>query len=240
MAKKYEVPVLPGDGVNDYARYMRTDALLALQRRPEEMVHRDELLFQTVHQTTELWLKHACFEVTAAGAAIRDGALDTASRLLGRAALGLVLVSDQLDMLHHLTPWDFQKIRTILGHGSGLESPGWREVQRTSAELSRDLDDVLALRAVDLVALYQGSPDDPLYRLVEAMVEWDERVSVWRVRHYKIATRIVGHQMIGTKGMPVDALSRLISHKLFPQLWRVRTDLTAAGPMSQPVPVHLR
>ena len=38
-------------------------ALLSLQREPEEMAHRDELMFQTVHQSTELWLKHACFEV---------------------------------------------------------------------------------------------------------------------------------------------------------------------------------
>ena len=33
------------------------------RRRPEEMVHRDELLFQTVHQSSELWLKLAWNEV---------------------------------------------------------------------------------------------------------------------------------------------------------------------------------
>ena len=67
MAKDYSVPVLDGAGDNDYARYMRTDALLSLQRRPDEVIHRDELLFQTVHQSTELWLKLACFyfQVTA-------------------------------------------------------------------------------------------------------------------------------------------------------------------------------
>ena len=56
----------PGAGASDYERYLRTDDLLALQKTPEEMVHRDELLFQTVHQSSELWLKLACFEVETA------------------------------------------------------------------------------------------------------------------------------------------------------------------------------
>lgn len=225
MAKDYSVPVLPGDGDDDYARYMRTDALLALQRRPDEMVHRDELLFQTVHQSTELWLKHACFEVTGATERVRAGDLDPAARLLARAALGVELVTQQLEMMRHLSPWDFQTVRGVLGHGSGFESPGWRSVRQTSQELGLAFGEL----AVDLVALYRGSQDDPRYRLAEAMVEWDERVALWRARHYKVATRIIGHEVVGTKGTPVDVLARLLSHKFFPELWRVRTELTEAG-----------
>jgi tryptophan 2,3-dioxygenase len=52
-------PILPGPGGSDYERYLRTDELLALQKSEDEWVHRDELLFQTVHQSSELWLKHA-------------------------------------------------------------------------------------------------------------------------------------------------------------------------------------
>ena len=66
MARDYSVPVLPNEGKDDYERYMRTDTLLSLQRMPEEVVHRDELLFQIVHQSTELWLKLACSELVEA------------------------------------------------------------------------------------------------------------------------------------------------------------------------------
>ena len=45
-------PILPGEGASDYERYLRTDELLALQKGPDEWVHRDELLFQTVHQSS--------------------------------------------------------------------------------------------------------------------------------------------------------------------------------------------
>lgn len=229
MTKDYSVPVLPGDGSTDYARYMRTDTLLSLQRRPEEMVHRDELLFQTVHQSTELWLKHACYEVAGAGARVRSGDLAGATRLLARAALGVRLVTEQLEMMLHLSPWDFQNFRTVLGNGSGFESPGWREAQRVSKELGRAMDVVLA--GVDLAEIYRGSQEHPIYRLAEAMIEWDERIALWRTRHYKIAIRIIGHEVVGTKGTPVDTLTRLIAHRFFPTLWQVRTELTETGPM---------
>ena len=63
MSEDFNEPLLPGEGDSDYERYLRTDELLALQKGPDEWVHRDELLFQTVHQSSELWLKHAWMEV---------------------------------------------------------------------------------------------------------------------------------------------------------------------------------
>lgn len=233
VTKDYSVPILPGEGDTDYDRYMHTDTLLSLQKRPDEMVHRDELLFQIVHQSTELWLKLACFEVSEATARLRMGALDAAARLLARASLSVELVTDQLEILRFLVPWDFQLIRTVLGHGSGFESPGWRELQIVSKELGDAFDELVARRHVDLAEVYRGSPDVPLYRLAEAMVELDERVAVWRTRHYKVATRIIGHRVVGTKGTPVDTLTRLISQKMFPSLWEVRTELTETGPMGE-------
>lgn len=233
MSDDYVSAVLPGDGANDYARYMRTDLLLSLQRPPEDMIHRDELLFQTVHQSTELWLKHACFEVEQATQEVAVDAIETATRLLTRASLGLQLITEQLEMLRHLGPADFQLIRTVLGHGSGFESPGWRNAVRVSQELNRTFMQRSAVLGVDLVDVYHGSPDDPEYRLAEALIEWDERFALWRVRHYKIATRVIGHDVVGTKGTPVDVLARLIVQKFFPELWRVRTVLTVSGPMAE-------
>lgn len=224
--------VLTGEGDDDYARYMRTDTLLALQRRPDEVVHRDELLFQVVHQSGELWLKLACAEVDEAAARIRSGDCGSAAQLLARSALGIELITDQLEMMRFLGPWEFQVIRTVLGHGSGADSPGWRSVQRAGRRLGPAFFELVENRSVDLVELYRsGDQDDDLRRLAEAMIEWDERVSLWRVRHYKIATRVLGHQVVGTQGTPVDVLAKLIAHRYFPELWRVRTELTETGPL---------
>src|SRR5713101_6239228 len=97
-------PVLPGDGASDYERYLRTDELLALQKTPAEWVHRDELLFQTVHQSSELWLKHACAEVAGATEHVTEGRYDAAERLLRRAQLAARFVYDQLEMLEQMSP----------------------------------------------------------------------------------------------------------------------------------------
>src|SRR4051812_19206346 len=103
MVKDYAGTLLDGPVDTDYARYMRTDELLSLQHKSDEISHRDELLFQVVHQTTELWLKHACFEVEEATCQMQSGALDTSARLLGRGSLGIELITGQLEMLRHLT-----------------------------------------------------------------------------------------------------------------------------------------
>ncbi|MER7419201.1 tryptophan 2,3-dioxygenase family protein [Micromonospora peucetia] len=214
--KRDHSPVLPGDGATDYARYMRTDTLLDLQRSPEEMIHRDELLFQVVHQSTELWLKLAAAELTEAVARVHAGEPATAAPLLARATLGVRLVTDQLEMFRYLSPADFQAMQPALGKGSGAESPGWRRVQAASRQLGRAFTDHLAERGTTLAALTGADPTDPVHLLAEAMTEWDERVSLWRARHYQVALRVGGH---ATNGTEATMLAKLVGHRFFPELW---------------------
>src|SRR5207237_4399736 len=85
----FSEPILPGKGASDYERYLRTDDLLALQKTPEERSHPDELLFQTVHQSSEVWLKLGTSEVARATAHVRAGELGAGLRVLSRAWLWL-------------------------------------------------------------------------------------------------------------------------------------------------------
>ncbi|MEU6025251.1 tryptophan 2,3-dioxygenase family protein [Micromonospora sp. NPDC047134] len=222
-------PVLPGHGATDYARYMRIDALLDLQRSPDEVIHRDELLFQVVHQSTELWLKLAAAELAEATAQVVAGQLAAAEALLVRATLAVRLITDQLEMLRYLSPVDFQAMQPALGNGSGAESPGWREVQSASRKLGRAFDEQLATHGVAATEMCPTDPSDPLHRLAEAMVEWDERVSVWRVRHYQVALRIGGHRPAGSPGSAANMLAKLAGHRFFPALWQARMSLTTNG-----------
>src|ERR671939_897046 len=95
----FSEPILPGEGASDYERYLRTDDLLALQKPPEERSHPDELLFQTVHQSSELWLKLGTSEVARATDHLRAGEIAPALRLLRRAPLCPPVVIPPLDML---------------------------------------------------------------------------------------------------------------------------------------------
>jgi tryptophan 2,3-dioxygenase len=227
-ADDFSEPVLPGSAPSDYERYLRTDELLALQKRPEERTHHDELLFQTVHQSSELWLKLAAEEVQTAGEQLAARELAPALRLLRRASLCLQFVTGQLDMLEQMSPWEYQEIRRVLGHGSGFDSPGFREIRHWSPLLVQELHAILRERGLDLVSVYtHGREHEELYQLAEALVEWDERVTTWRIRHYKVVARIIGDQVIGTQGTPVEVLGRLIHKSLYPELWEVRNKLTA-------------
>ena len=91
-------PILPGTAATDYERYLRTDELLSLQKSAQEVSHRDEHLFQAVHQTSELWLKFACGELEDATPLVESAQVAEAIRLLRRANDTLSLVIDQLHM----------------------------------------------------------------------------------------------------------------------------------------------
>jgi len=170
-AEDFSQPVLPGDARSDYERYLNTDELLSLQKGPDEWVHRDELLFQTVHQSSELWLQLAWHEVEAATGHLGDGEIDAALRLLRRSALCLVYATDQLDMLEHLSPWEYQEIRKVLGHGSGFDSPGWREIRRVTPLLGQAFHALRERAGLSLVDVYvRGREHEALYHLAEALV----------------------------------------------------------------------
>lgn len=223
-------PVLPGPGASDYERYLRTDELLALQKRPEEMAHHDELLFQTVHQSSELWLKHATYEVATATTAMMERDLSGAIRLLRRAVLGVRFVIDQLQMLEQMSPWEYQEVRRVLGHGSGFDSPGFRSVRDVAPPLKHAFDELLEEQGLTVFDLYrEGRRFEDLYQLAELLIDWDERVGIWRYHHLKVVERIIGGDVIGTQGTPVEMLGRLVGNKHFPDLWKVRTTLTESA-----------
>jgi tryptophan 2,3-dioxygenase len=220
-------PILPGAGGSDYERYLRTDDLLALQKGADEWVHRDELLFQTVHQSSELWLKLAWNEVEEAGKLVRAGEIPAANRLLRRAVACLKIVTDALDMLEHMSPWEYTEVRKVLGHGSGFDSPGFRELRRVAKPLGEAFHVARERAGLSLIEVYtRGREFDELYNLAELLIELDERVTVWRVRHFKVVQRTIGADVVGTQGTPVEVMGRLIHHSFFPELWDVRNDLT--------------
>ncbi len=219
-------PVLPGPGASDYERYLRTDELLALQKPAEERIHRDELLFQTVHQSSELWLKLCLQEVTEATRLIDGDELLAAGRLMRRAVLCLRQVTDALDMLDLLDPWDYNTVRTALGHGSGFDSPGFRNLARATPALGAAFDRALQRTGASMDELYRNrSEHEALHLVAEALTDYDERVRLWRFRHYSVVARAIGEETTGIAGTPVQVLGKLIAQRQLPKLWEVRSRL---------------
>src|SRR6188472_1951967 len=224
----FDTPILPGGAPSDYERYLNTEELLALQKRPEEWVHRDELLFQVVHQSSELWLKLAGSDIAAAAALVDADDLGGALRLLRRSSMCMRFITGQLDMLEQMSPWEYQEIRKVLGHGSGFDSPGVKELRPAMARLGEAFHAARERAGLSLLDLYvHGREHELLYQLAEALMELDEWLQTWRIRHYRVVARVIGEHVIGTQGTPVEVLGRLIHRVEYQELWDVRNELTA-------------
>ena len=225
---KLNEPVLPGSGRTDYERYLRTDELLSLQKSSDAMTHRDELLFQTIHQTAELWLKLACFEVEEAVALLGRDEIWPAVRLLRRATGSLDLVLSGTMMLEHLAPWDYHGFRSGLGHGSGFDSPGFTRTHEVSPSLGEAFRAALRRRAISLMQLYRSSAaHEDLFQMAERLIDWDQRLIQWRTMHLRLVERIIGGNVIGTQGTPVEVLGKRLDVRYYPDLWDIRNALTA-------------
>jgi tryptophan 2,3-dioxygenase len=220
-------PILPGTAATDYERYLRTDELLSLQKPLDAAAHRDELLFQTIHQASELWLKLACTEVeTAAGRIDRDDVWG-AVRLLRRASDALDLVSSSTMMLEHIAPSDYHVMRPALGHGSGFDSPGFRRTHDVSPALGGAFHRLVSRRGLTLEAVYRNSPAaEDVFQAAERLIDWDERLVLWRGLHLKLVERVIGGHVLGTQGTPVEVLGRRVDVRYFEDLWAVRNTLT--------------
>jgi len=52
------------------------------------------------------------------------------------------------------------------------------------------------------------------------------------LRGDQVVARIIGEDVVGTQGTPVELLAGLIKNRMFPELWRVRTELTELAKQS--------
>jgi tryptophan 2,3-dioxygenase len=221
-------PILPGRGATDYERYLRTDELLSLQKDADQRSHPDELVFQVVHQSSELLLKGVANELDRARVSIGEGDYLRALKLMDRAFHLLDPTIDLLHVLETLTPYEYHTIRAGLGHGSGLDSPGFLSLLHLAPRLGQAFFDQLDKSGMTVEELYRRSAENlALHEVAEKLLDFDERVQLFRFHHMKLAHRIIGGDVLGTTGRSVDILRQRQEHVLYRELWEVRNEITA-------------
>jgi len=220
-------PILPGQGASDYERYLRTDELLALQKEPAQLLHKDEMTFQVVHQASELLMKGASFELERALDLITEGDSLNAARLIRRANMELEYPISMLHVLETITPYDYHLIRAGLGHGSGLDSPGFLALLHIGPRLGQAFDLQLQKAGLSVQDLYRRHEKFfGLHDVAERLLDFDERMHLFRFHHLKLAQRIIGGGVVGTMGTPVEVLHQRMEHLFYKELWDVRNKIT--------------
>ncbi|KZB60589.1 tryptophan 2,3-dioxygenase [Thalassospira lucentensis] len=181
-----------------YGDYLALDAVLSAQHPLTDA--QDELLFIIQHQTSELWMKLAIREITAARDAIREGRLQPAFKMLARVSRIFEQLNNAWDVLRTMTPSDYTTFRDALGPSSGFQSYQYRQIEfmlgnRNHAMLRPHAhrDDITEMLKAELAtpSLYDEAlallaregisvPDAVLSRDVSAPYEaHDEVIAAW-------------------------------------------------------------
>ena len=115
------------DGRMSYGDYLALGKVLSAQT-PLSDAH-DELLFIIQHQTSELWMKLALHEMTAAKISISEGKVQPAFKMLTRTARIFDQLNSAWDVLRTMTPSEYTRFREALGQSSGFQSYQYRAIE---------------------------------------------------------------------------------------------------------------
>ena len=110
-----------------YRSYLRLPELLSVQS-PRSGVH-DELLFVTIHQASELWMKLCLHELGEARRRIAADDLQPALKMMTRVSRIQAQLIQSWEVLATMTPADYATMRDSLGTSSGFQSDQYRELE---------------------------------------------------------------------------------------------------------------
>ena len=114
-------------GKMHYGDYLRLEKILSAQ--DPLSTHHDEMLFIIIHQASELWLKLAGYELTAAISNVKESDFGHAFKVISRVKQILNQLVMSWNILATLTPVDYHKFRDKLGTASGFQSFGYRKLE---------------------------------------------------------------------------------------------------------------
>ncbi|MBL4790184.1 MAG: tryptophan 2,3-dioxygenase [Kordiimonadaceae bacterium] len=110
-----------------YGSYLKLEGLLDCQS-PRTSQH-DEMLFITIHQASELWMKLCLHELAAAMEHLKVDNLGPVFKMLSRVAKIQANLEQSWEILSTLTPADYAAFRDDLGQSSGFQSAQYREIE---------------------------------------------------------------------------------------------------------------
>jgi tryptophan 2,3-dioxygenase len=221
-------PILEGIGKTDYERYIRVPELLSLQKPVDQLAHPEEQLFQITHQAAELWLKHLDYEIDRICSFLEEGQLNFATDHLNRCRLIIDLLREQIVILETMAPADYHVIRTSsLGRGSGQESPGFAKLLEVGKRVWPVFEALLGRRSLTVIEIERTPRQHAeMFRLVQAMLDYDEAFLNWRYSHMRLAFRVIGSKVMSLKKVPAAQLEQGTREPLFPELWETISALT--------------
>jgi len=219
----------PGTGETDYERYIRTQELLSLQKRVDQLANDDELFFQSIHQAMEIWMKVAAYELVKITRYMDGDQLPRTAHHLRRLGSIIDYLGDALPIMETMAQADYHEIRLALGRGSGQDSPGFNHILEELPRLWAPFERLLERHKLELLPLFKEphKPEhDDVFRVAQALIDVDKAFQHFRYVHLQMARREIGLAVKSLKGVPARNLEQGVLKAAFPDLWKVIEDLT--------------
>ena len=218
-----------------YGDYLHLDELLGAQH-PRSPAH-DEMLFIVQHQTSELWMKLMLHELRAAIGCIAVDDLSSSSGfqswqyrciefMLGNKNAAMLKphahrpdILARVDAVYRAPSLYDEALRLLARRGIPIP-PEHLERDWTQAHEPSD-----AVEAAWLVVYRDPQAHWELYQLGEELTDLEDAFRQWRFRHVTTVERVIGFKR-GTGGTGgVSYLRKMLDVVLFPEIWRLRTNL---------------
>lgn len=228
MDKQELYSLMMKQGNSDYEIYLKTNQLLACQKDLNELCNQDELQFQIVHQIEELLLKLMAYSLIDICNYMEERKTFRVLTLFRRVHITQQQLINMMDLLETMSPYDYQSIRTFLGSGSGMTSPGFN----VNREIFPKIWEAYKLYYLDKNKLtieqiyHTAYSHDEAYAVAEALAEMDALYHRFFKRHLDLIARTIGDNSKSLRGRPVETLKAHAEQHLFPELWNIRNKMT--------------
>lgn len=228
MNRDFFYKTMNGKGTLDYEIYLNTNQLLSCQKDFDEFTNQDELMFQIVHQSQELWMKLVAYTLLDIDDYLQQHNTNRVITLFRRVHIVLKRMIDEISVLETMSPKEYQEIRLQLGNGSGQESPGFRTLLKMNRPLWQSfISTYLDPEGLTIEKIYDSCYNHgDAYVVAEALAEYDELFRRFRFHHLQLIERTIGIHSKSLKGRAVTLLEDGLDHHFFPELWTIRSQMT--------------
>jgi tryptophan 2,3-dioxygenase len=106
------------------------------------------MLFISIHQASEIWMKLSLHELAAARACIRRDELEPALKMMARVSRIQAQLIQSWEVLATMTPADYSRMRASLGSSSGFQSDQYRR-----------LEFLMGAKNAAMIEVFDGEPE---------------------------------------------------------------------------------
>ncbi|GAA3688745.1 hypothetical protein GCM10022267_89380 [Lentzea roselyniae] len=201
----------------DYASLAQVEALRAIRRT--NPFGPEDVLFATVHQIVECWLRITHRHVEAAEQQCRAGDWLASARSVTWAADALTVATGCARLLDVMVLRDYHPLRVRLRDGSGAQSRAAQRLPHAGKRLFQAFADTLDQHGLSVLeVLMSPEANAETHRLQADMQDFGRRCQAFLFEHYLLANSVLGVNNIGSLGYPMHQLAKRAAHPFWPTM----------------------